>query len=305
MSKALDTHAKAAEGFRFGKTRDSADVMDLRYGVLPARTTAKRFVVFLNGRTEWIEKYAYLPHDLGLPPDCGFLTFDHRGQGASGGARAFVDSYDSYARDAAKIVREQVGDLPYAVLSHSMGGLISLYATLKGQLNPALLVLSSPLLGMPTHPVPVKVAKPLSALLTLGGLGAVSSGGGSFTMEPFERNRLTHCIDRYTRMQESPYKVPGATFGWVRASFAAIAECRRPDLLAKLTAPTLVIGGTKETVVDFSAFRSFVELAAQHAPAPVKLTLIPDARHELFSEIPRLYALTLENVRAFLKDFLA
>lgn len=305
MSKVSEAKARAPESFRIGTTRDAADRTDLRYGILPARTTAKRFVVFLNGRSEWIEKYEYLPHDLDLPADCGFLTMDHRGQGASGGARSFVDSYESYARDAAKVIKEQVGDLPYAVMAHSMGGLISLYATVHHHISPEVLVLGSPLLGMPQHPVPSPLAKPLSALLTRAGLGTVSSGGGSYTNRSFPDNELTHCIDRYTRMQASPYKIPGATFGWVSASFQAIAAIMQAERLGKLSVPTLIMAGTNETVVDPQGFRLFVERAASHAPAPVQLQVIPGAKHELFSEIPRLYTMTLGFTKSFMRDFLA
>lgn len=303
MNKVLEAPLKTAEIFQIGTTRDASGKLDLRFGVIPARTTARRFIVFLNGRTEWIEKYSYLPGDLGLPADCSFLTLDHRGQGASGGARAYVDDYMSYARDVGKVVREQVGDLPYAIMSHSMGGLIGLYATLTEQIKPAALVLGSPLLGMPERPIPSPIARPLSSLLVRGGLGAVSSGAGSYTMAPFSQNRLTHCIDRYAAMKNSPYKLPGATFGWVAASFRAINHCLTPDSLAKLTAPTLVLGGTNETVVDATGFRRFVDLAAQYAPAPVRLQMIQQARHELFSEIPRIYDMTLDFVRVFLRDF--
>ena len=124
-------------------------------------------------------------------------------------------------------------------------------------------------------------------------------------MAPFAENRLTHCIDRYTTMKNSPYKLPGATFGWIAASFRAIDHCRSPEALSKLKVPTLILGGTNETVVDAAAFRLFVDLATQHAQVSVKLQLIQQGRHELFSEIPRIYNPTLEHVRFFLRDFLA
>ena len=59
----------------------------IRWGLFTQQAECKRFVLFVNGRSEWIEKYHYLPELLQLPSDCGFLTLDHRGQGASGGTR--------------------------------------------------------------------------------------------------------------------------------------------------------------------------------------------------------------------------
>lgn len=283
------------------KTRDVADTLDLRYTVIyEGNGEPERYVVFMNGRTEWLEKYCYVPESLDLPKGTAVLTWDHRGQGASGGARSFVDDYETFSQDAAKIVSEVIGDKPYVIHAHSMGGLISLYATLKGYLKPHAMVLSSPLLGMPEEPIPPKVANPLAHVLTKLFLGAMSTGGGKFTTIPFERNRLTHSVDLYRRMQSGPYKSPGATFGWVAATFRAIETCFDPKYLAELTVPTLVLAGSEETVVDPKSFQRWVTVASAHAKADVQLRIFPGAKHELLSEIPSLYRQAIAATRAWL-----
>ncbi len=286
--------------------RDAKDQIDLRYGVQhpPHGVAAKRWLVFANGRTEWLEKYAYLAKDLQLPSDCGFLTFDHRGQGASGGARAYVDSYDTFASDAAIVVDAVVGKAPYALLSHSMGGLVALYGVLKGQLRPESLVLSSPLLGMPNEPLPRPMARSLATFMRAASLGTMASGAGGYTHIPFEANRLTHHSELYRRMQNTPYPVPGATFSWIAATFAAIETCFSPKELARLTVPTLVLGGTKEAVVEFEAFRRWVQAASSASGTEVQLKLVPGARHELFSEIALYYEQALAAVREWSKGVL-
>ncbi len=282
-------------------TRDAKDTMDLRYGLhWQGPGEPERYVVFLNGRTEWLEKYSYLAEDLQLPAGTAFLTMDHRGQGASGGARCYVDSYDSFTSDAGKVVHEVVGKRPYVLMGHSMGGLISLLATLQGQLRPSALVLASPLLGLPDKPVPRRLAQPLASLLSTVGLGGVSSGVGRFASIPFESNILTHDAELYERMLSSPYREVGATFGWVAATFAATTTVYRPDVLAKLKAPTLVLGGSAEAVVDPRCFQDWVQAASQHASADVQLRLLPGARHELFSEIPVHYRPALAAARDWL-----
>jgi alpha-beta hydrolase superfamily lysophospholipase len=289
----------------FGTVRDANDTIDLRYGVRHATAgSSDRFVVFFNGRTEWIEKYCYLADDLQLPAGTGFLTMDHRGQGASGGARAYVDDYGTFASDAAQVVNKVVGSKPYVILTHSMGGLVGLFATLTGKLTPKAMALSSPLLGMPEKPVPVKLARPLSSVITLAGLGKVSTGGGDYTKIPFERNELTHDAALYKRMQTSPYPVPGVTFGWVKATFAAIDQCFSPAALKNLSAPTLVMGGSAESVVDGTGFRRFVAVAAEHAPVDVQLRIFQGARHELFSEIDQYYDAAIKNAREWLTRYL-
>lgn len=292
--------------FRLGSVRSEDDTLDLRYGVRYAGTgEPARYVVFLNGRTEWLEKYAYVAEDLNLPDGTAFLAWDHRGQGGSGGLRSYVDDYDTYASDTARIVAQATGGKPYVVVAHSMGGLIALYSTLAGRLAPAALVLCSPLLGLPNAPVPRRLARPLATLLTMLRLGPVSSGAGDFGATPFADNTLTHQPDLYRRIQDSPFKIPGATFGWVAATFRAIDACFDPQRLAALSAPTLVLGAGAETVVDADAFKAWVLAASRDAKAEVQLRLLPGARHELLSEIPDYYEPTLAAIRSFLKPYWA
>jgi len=281
--------------------RDQSDSLDLRYAVTPASTEAvSRFIVFLNGRTEWIEKYAYVAGDLGLDDRTGFLTMDHRGQGASGGARAFIDSYDTYARDCAVVINQVVGNKPYTVVAHSMGCLIALYATLKGVINPQSLILCSPLFGLPNWPVPRVLAKPTSKMLSLAKLGAMHSGAGNHANEKFELNQLTHDVDKFEVIRNSPYPVPSATFGWVHATFEALRQIYDPGNLKKLTVPVLVMVGSNESVVDASAFQTWLKAAADAAPGDVEYIMIPGAKHELLSEIPQYYQRALAGIKGFL-----
>lgn len=291
--------------FEYGTVRDQRDTLDLRYAVMRGPVEPRRFLVFLNGRTEWIEKYAYLVRDLGLPDDCAFLTMDHRGQGASGGVRAYVDSYESFAADARVVVETVCGDKPYAMVSHSMGGLISLFSVLEGYLRPQSLVLSSPLFGLPNAPLPRVVSKSAARVLTSLHLGTLSSGVGAVGERPFAGNIYTHHAARYAAMLATPYPVGGVTFGWVAATFAAIEAVFEPKKIAKLTVPTLVMGGTDERVVEYESFQRWVYVASQHTQAPLQLRLIPDARHELFSETPEFYDPALAATRQWLKNFLS
>ena len=77
-------------------------------------------------------------------------AYDHRGFGASGGPRAYVDRWsrlpdDLEARRAA--TRAMRPDVPLVVYGHSLGGLIALGYVLDGRRGPDLLILSAPGLG--------------------------------------------------------------------------------------------------------------------------------------------------------------
>jgi alpha-beta hydrolase superfamily lysophospholipase len=304
-SASIDQILELERAFTVHTIRDDRDTLDLRYGVyFRGAGKPKKYVFFSNGRSEWLEKYAYLAVDLDLDNDTALVMWDHRGQGASGGTPAWIDDYDTYARDTSRIVEATAQDRPYIFMSHSMGGLIALYTTLIGKICPRALVLGSPLLGLPNSPVPRPMAKPLSRLLTQIGLGAVSSGAGTFTNQPFESNNLTQSRFLYERIQDSPLKIPGATFEWVSATFKAIDFVFDPVNISKLTSPTLILGGTDETVVDQSAFEKWVKKAEGLVPSPVQLSLIPRGRHELFSEAPQIYETAIREATAWMRAYL-
>ncbi len=288
MTKFDDIKATERQ-FDIGKLRMPDGKVELRYGRVVKDTDPSHYVVFLHGRAEWIEKYAYVQADLALPKHVGFLTLDHRGQGGSGGTRAYIDSYDTYVSDTKKVIDEFTDGKPYVLVAHSMGSLISLYGTLTGQFTPRSLVLSSPFFGLPSRPVPTPVARPLSKFLSHVGLGGVSSGAGDFGRSTFADNKLTHRADLYQRIVAAPYRIPGATFGWVSASFQAIDTCFAPEKLKNLNVPTLVMAPTLEQVVDPNCARRWAVSAQEYAPAEIRLDVFHNARHELFSELPQTY----------------
>jgi lysophospholipase len=277
----------------------------LRYGVsLPPGVTTEhmaRFVVFMNGRTEWIEKYAHIPGDLQLEDDIGFLTWDHRGQGASGGERAFIESYGQYTDDAHRITQKICRNKPYIVIAHSMGGLIALHAAMQGLIRPAAMVLSSPLLGLPERPVPKFLARPLSRILSqLPATTRLSSGAGAFTKSPFEGNALTSDFDRYEMIKATPYPLGGVKFGWVNATFEAIAFVNEQKNLERFEIPTLVLTGSDERVVDPTGTQEWIDNVVKHSKARIEFDVIHGARHELFSETPAYYQKAIDLVRQFI-----
>jgi lysophospholipase len=277
--------------------RDASDSLDLRYA--KPDTECDRYLVFLNGRTEWIEKYDYLPQDLGLDSSVGFVTMDHRGQGGSGGARSYVHSYDDYADDCARVIEAAVGNKPYSVLAHSMGSLIALYATMRSKIKPERLVLCSPLFGLPDKPVPGPLAKPIAGIMRMVKLGTIGTGAGNHTRRSFAKNHLTHDYARYRRMQATPYPIGSATFGWVRATFEATDYIFARENLGRFRTPTLVMAGGAEEVVKPDAIAKWIQ-SASDAGCEVSLRWIPEARHELLSELEQYYGPARQEIRKFL-----
>jgi alpha-beta hydrolase superfamily lysophospholipase len=275
----------APKGFELHTIRDHENSLDIRVGIKsPKSGKAQRWLAFCNGRTEWIEKYSHLPDEFNLDDHTGFLTWDHRGQGASGGARAWINDYKTYGQDAKQVIDKFIGSQPYHLLCHSMGCLIAIHATLNGYIKPKAIVISSPLLGLPRHPMDPALAHKISTAITALGLGHLGTRTGRHWRPPFERNVLTHSHERYYQIQNSPYPVPSPTFEWVKASYAATQEILQPELLKNLPCPVLILCGTDEKVVDIEAITPWIETARRHTKQRVELQWIQGGRHELFYE---------------------
>jgi lysophospholipase len=264
------------------------DQTPIRYATFhPDHIEPRRYLIFLNGRGEWIEKYDFLPHSLQLPPGCGFLTWDHRGQGGSGGTSGHVASYEHFIADARTVISRVVGERPYAIVAHSMGGLIALLGTLSQSFQPLFLALSSPLLQLPNHPIPRILSKPLSHFLCRSQLQELPTGVRSTNRQSFHDNPLTHDAKAFHRILQSPLQTESPTVGWIKATFHATTEVMRPEKLQNLRVPTVVICGSNEDVIDYHGFPRWIAKAKKYGDGRLELMKIPKARHEILNEIPR------------------
>ena len=280
------------------------DGVKIRYGIWRGQQKPTQAVLFLNGRTEWIEKYDFIPGLLNLKDSTAFVSIDHRGQGASGGRRAHIDSYDDFAADTQAVVAESIGkDVPYALLTHSMGGLIGLYAMATGRIAPSTGILCSPLLGLPEDPIPAIVARPLSRLLSFTPLTYLSSGAGQMDKSPFTSNRLTHSNEMFDKITHSPYPLRGVTFGWVKATFAAMQKVHSPEALKSISVPLLILTGSDERVVNAAAFSPWIQQANQCAKARIDFISIHGGRHELLSETPEFRDQAIAHIKQRLSAF--
>lgn len=156
----------------------------IRYKSYEYMGFAQASVIFLNGRTEFIEKYDPMFTSLydqswatsdeqtlsDLPVD--FYAMDHEGQGLSGGLKSHIDDYDIFVENLhalfTRIKKLKNPQKPIFLMAHSMGGLI---ATRFAQTYPELvdgLILGSPMFGMnPPEGVTVDQLKQLAGAYAL------------------------------------------------------------------------------------------------------------------------------------------
>lgn len=279
----------------------SPDNIHIRYGVYgPAKTAAGPFILFLLGRGEWIEKYEFLYDQLYEHLGQRVVIVDHLGQGGSGGVPSHIESYREYTDLIKQLLDGGFRRQSYAIIAHSMGGLIALYGTLTGTLQPTRIVLASPLLGLPQQPVPRLIAKPLSGLLTRAGLGGLSSGVKLETSYLFHKNRLTSDNEKYQLLKRTPYAIPAPTMAWVKASFAACELIHYDRYLMTLSVPVLVLYGSDEAVVSAPSIIRWCRIARRLSTSTLNLVCIPGAKHELFFESDAIFATVFTKTKSFL-----
>ena len=109
-------------------------------------------VVLAHGYAEHSGRYGVLAQHLtrrGLV----LLAYDQRGYGRSGGPTALPRAFDEYVADLHFVVqhaREEAPERPLFLMGHSMGGAVILLYVLDHGARPVGLVLSSPMLRLPT-----------------------------------------------------------------------------------------------------------------------------------------------------------
>ncbi len=200
---------------------------------------AKGSIVLVQGRGERTEKYAELIQDLNSKGYTVF-TYDHRGQGASGGGlpedphRGHVEHAQDYVDDMKLFVDNVVKKTPQPnlhILAHSMGGLVS---SLYLQANPGSVksaALVSPAFGLNTGHYDITVR---AATCMVGKAAAYAKGKGPYDKElPFEGNKYTNSPERFAFARSSPGNPTGGpTNGWV-------CETLKAGQRAKAAAPRL------------------------------------------------------------------
>ncbi len=296
----MNRDSKTAPTWSIKQLKSPVDGLKIRYAVREIKDPQYR-ILFLNGRSEWIEKYEDLPSDTLYGDNALWVTMDHRGQGGSEGARSHVLSYDAFAEDVAAVVKASFGNKPYIVVAHSMGGLIALYGTLKDVLSPKSLILCSPLFGLLT-PMPPTLARWLARLISLSPFAARSTGAGIDRKKAFKGNPLTQSKKRFKAMTEGPYKPSAPTFAWVHATFRACTVLYDKKYLKNLKVPVAIIVGEKEAVVDGLVYQPWIDRWHELTGQTAKFKRIAGAEHELLNEAARYRRLALTFINQAIQN---
>ena len=271
------------------------DGLSIRYGIWsPASGPCRGSVLLLNGRKEFLEKYAETIAELNAR---GFAVYsiDWRGQGLSArlladGLKGHVRNYGDYLQDLDQFVTQFVlpaGNRPLIVLAHSMGAHIALRFLQQHPDTIDRAVLTSPMIDIRTAPYPRPLIGLLARSAIIAGLSQAylpGATGRSALQRTFEGNPLTSDPRRFAVERDLVTRHPdlalgGPTFGWLAATLESIALTQRPGFLETITLPLLMVSAGRDQVVCKESQRR----ACLRMPR-CRLLLLEDAMHEVLME---------------------
>lgn len=288
----------------------------LRFGsVFPKDSVPDAVVVCLPGLSEFGEKYFEVARTcLGL--NLAFWVIDWMGQGAS--ARYLKNPQKRHSRDFEEDVEDlhflyteyikhssvhpDVGRIPVAMLSHSMGGNIGLQYLHRHPDVFECAGFSAPMFGIQTlSALPQWFSNGLSATLKNMAGGCFVFGGGPWNdnMRAFDgKDALSRDPERvklhsWWFAEKPDLQVGSPTFGWIYHALQACERVCDADFSSQVSTPCYIGLAEDDRLIENDAAR----LVAGHLPQ-CSVQDFPQARHEILMET--------NTVRdAFFKSFYA
>ncbi len=273
----------------------AGDGMRMRYAHWPAAVAGAPTVLYLNGRTEFIEKN--LDTVVALR-DRGYQvwTVEWRGQGLSQRLlddphRGYIASYEDYLRDLTAFVDGVVAPAAPGtkiLLAHSMGGHLALRYLHDRPDVFAAAVLSAPMVDIELGGFFSRLFATLLARVAVwtGQHTRYVPGAGGYGVDghEFEDNRLTTDPQRFARQHDYLARRPelalgGLTLGWLDATIRSIEILRAPAYAAAITTPVLMARPRTDRIVSNAALEALCE-----AMPDCRTHEIVGAEHELLLE---------------------
>lgn len=250
-----------------------------------------RALVILNGRSEFMRKYAELVYDF---QNRGYAIYlmDHRGQGESGRMLSesqigYVQNFSDYVDDFGTFLNEVVlKDSPSEihVLGHSMGGTIATIYAMEHPTAFKSMALSAPMYLPNLGKYSECMALAIAGFMNFIGKGTDLAPGRTLDewKNSFEVNSVTHSPARFGYAQELLYAHPdnalgGPTFRWVQEAIRGGQWIRKNA--EKLTTPVRILQAGDDQVV-VSVYENEVCGKAKTCD----LQVIDGARHEMLME---------------------
>jgi alpha-beta hydrolase superfamily lysophospholipase len=206
----------------------------------PGDGSAPRAVVVLvHGYAEHGGRYAPLAEHL-TGRGLALVAYDQRGYGRSGGPTALVRSFDEYVADLHAVVqyaRAEHAGVPLFLMGHSMGGAVVLLYCLDHGARPAGLVLSSPMVRLPTPRALQRASRVIGRLAP------------ALPTVPLERDALSRSEAVVQQVENDPLCYTGLIKARTGAEMVRATQ-RLDAQMHRLTVPYLLIHGTADRLTD-------------------------------------------------------
>ena len=267
-------------------------------------------ILFMNGRGDFYEKYLEAMahwHAQGW----SITAFDWRGQGGSGRLghdpyTGHVDDFGTWIADLQAFWRDwsPAAPGPRIAIGHSMGGHLALRAAAESAIDPAALVLCAPMLGLRDGHVPDGLMHGVARLMCR--LGDPARPAWKWSEKPGQPpdsrgDLLTHDPARYADelwwREARPELVMGpGSWRWVERAYASMRWLARPEVLARVRQPVLLLATDQDALVSFKASAR----AAGRLPRCELVNFGERARHEILREADPVRNEALARIDAFL-----
>ncbi len=267
-------------------------------------------LLFLPGRGDAYEKYLE-PLDHWHRQGWNVTATDWRGQTGSGrygydAKTGHIEDFATWVADLAALWADWKASTPgpHVLIGHSMGGHLALRAVAEDAVDPAALVLSTPMLGFITHGVPKWLMHGIAR--AMAALGDPRRPAWKWSEKPgaLPEDRillLTHDAVKYEdeiwwRAARPELDMGSASWRWVERAYASTRFVDRADVLARIKTPTLLLGCRHDKLVALSS----IKRAAKHMPAARLVLFGKEARHEILREVDAVRDRVLAEIDAFL-----
>ncbi len=274
----------------------STDGEQIRFARFPASNVLdiKGTVIFMPGRTEFIEKFI---EDVHIFNSLGFAcaAMDLRGQGMShrphhNRDKHFVRSFDPHLDDVKQFFEQKLIDKmekPFILMGHSAGSHVILRFLKEhpGYADAAITV--APMVKINGGGIPSFVIKGLTWTMRHLGLGAsYIPGHTAFKTGRWGwRKKLTHDDERFEdedyfiQNKDKRLAVGGATHKWLWEALKSTGKLNAAGYAEKIETPVLMLQAGEDSIVDNSAQDKIVERMPN-----ARLVKIEGAMHEILKE---------------------
>jgi lysophospholipase len=293
---------------REGQWRAADGTAIRRIDLVNAGAPSRGSLLFLPGRGDAYEKWLEtLVHWHGQ--GWNVAAFDWRGQAGSGRFGlaenvGHIDDFATWVDDLAELWAPWCAATPgpHVLVGHSMGGHLALRALAEKKIDPAVLVLSAPMLGLHLLGLPTRVLHWIARSFCAIGdrrRPAWSSSEKPGSGESLRMMLLTHderryADDAYWREARPELAMGPASWGWIERAIASIRGLEAPGVIEAVRTPVLLLAARQDRLVDTPA------IARMAARLPQGEYHVFDGRHELLREADPLRDRVLAAIDAFL-----